>query len=117
MLGTMYLVHVEIRHTDDSDLPTEATRLILDSCLPGEGVEHVVAHAAAGGSPVVGLFVLAPDVEEAERIASAVCLRAFAAHPELAGFALRRCGARLVPDFYDLQFRPDHDGRDMPGHE
>ncbi|MEV3853183.1 hypothetical protein AB0J38_02530 [Streptomyces sp. NPDC050095] len=113
----MYLVHAELRHADNSGLPAEAARLILDSRLPDEGIEHVVAHVDTAGGPVVGLFVVAPDVEEAERIAGAVCLRALTSRPELAGFVLRRCGARLVPEFYDLQFRPDRDGRDMPGHD
>ncbi|MEV3859122.1 hypothetical protein AB0J38_33015 [Streptomyces sp. NPDC050095] len=113
----MYLVHAELHHLDSSDLPAGAARLILETGLPDEGVEHVVTHVDVCGVPVVGLFVLAPNLAEAERIAGRVCLRALASCPELDGFALRRCGARLVPEFYDLQLRPDHDGRDMPGHD
>ncbi|MFF2847349.1 hypothetical protein ACFVT5_13535 [Streptomyces sp. NPDC058001] len=112
----MYLVHAELRRTDNAPLPSDAVRLILDSRGPDEGVEHVVVHAGTeDGGPLVGLFVVASGVEEAERVATRVCLRALDDQPELAGFALTGCAVRLVPGFFDLQFRQEPGGQDMPG--
>jgi len=116
MLEGMYLVHAELRRADNAPLPPGAARLILDSCRPGEGVEHVTVHAdAAGGGPLMGLFVLAGTVEEAERVAADACQRALETHRDFEGFTLLRCAVRLVPDFYDQQFERGDAGRDMPG--
>ncbi|MFK0223873.1 hypothetical protein ACIQWN_37555 [Streptomyces vinaceus] len=109
----MYLVHAELRPAAGADLPPRAAELIADCAEPGDGVEHVVFHARAQPGPVVGLFVRAEGVAGAERAAEAVCRRALAAQPGLAGFALRRVGVRIVPGFYDQQIRDDPDGRDM----
>ncbi|MFF2013147.1 hypothetical protein ACFVWY_29310 [Streptomyces sp. NPDC058195] len=111
----MYLIHAHFSHACRIPLPAEAAQLIRDGCEE-QGIEHAVVHPTAeGNDSLVGLFVLAGSVEEAENLAARACRRALAGHAELAGFTLASCDVRLVPDFYDQQFRPGPDGRDMPG--
>jgi hypothetical protein len=115
MLGLMHLVHVELRRTGHALLPPGVARLVLGLCGPDEPIEHVAVHGDTGGDPVLGLFVLAPSVAAAERLAAAACRRALATLPEPAGFMVGRCGVRLVPQFYDQQLFGDPDGQDMSG--
>ncbi|MFE6664425.1 hypothetical protein ACFVFH_12840 [Streptomyces sp. NPDC057697] len=110
----MYLVHAHFSHAHHIPLPAEAAQLIWDGCAE-RGVEHVVVHSAMErDDSLVGLYVLARSVEEAEGVAARACRRALDEHVELAGFRLTSCGIRLVPDFYDQQFRRGPSGRDMP---
>ncbi|MEV6682699.1 hypothetical protein AB0N09_38420 [Streptomyces erythrochromogenes] len=113
----MYLVHAELRSEAGAALPAHTDRLIAEAAHPGEGIEHVVVHEDVGFGSLVGLFVLAATVEDAERTAASVCGRVVRTQPELAGFQLRRCSARMVPGYYDRQISGPRDGRDMPRHD
>ncbi|MEV0381744.1 hypothetical protein [Nonomuraea sp. NPDC050643] len=110
----MYLVHAELRPKDGGIPPEHTGQLIFGCRRPADGIEHVVLHADGSDGGLVGLFVLAPSVEEAEHTAAAVCRRALDSSPELAGFLLGRCGVRIVPEYYDQRFRDGDHGRDMP---
>lgn len=116
-LGVMYLVHAQLLRAGDAVLPEHAAWLISDCSSPDDGIEYVVIHSDTEPGPLVGMFVLAPQVEAAERTAATVCQRALDTLSELAGFTLQRCAARLVPCYYDQQSRNGEDGRDMPRHE
>ncbi|MFI0719526.1 hypothetical protein [Streptomyces sp. NPDC021224] len=111
----MHLVHVELHRTGHALLPPGVAGLVLRLCGPDEPIEHVAVHPDAVTGPVLGLFVLAPSVAAAERLAATACRRALAALPEPTGFTVGRCGVRLVPQFYDQQLSPGPDGQDMSG--
>ncbi|MGW6263045.1 hypothetical protein [Streptomyces sp. NPDC055085] len=95
----MRLVHVRIRCPEGEILPQNAVWLIGRSAQQREGVEHVAFHPDAANGPVLGLFLTASGVAEAERAAEAVCRGALADHVELAGFGLTVCDVALVSVF------------------
>ncbi|MEU5161184.1 hypothetical protein AB0G74_16465 [Streptomyces sp. NPDC020875] len=113
----MYLVHAELRQEADAVLPGHADQLITDCADSDDGLEHIVVHPQAADGTLVGLFMLASTVEEAELRAARVCRRALETQPELEGFALLGCGVRLVPGLHDQLLHEDPDGQDMPRHD
>ncbi|WP_405021639.1 hypothetical protein OHV05_36040 (plasmid) [Kitasatospora sp. NBC_00070] len=72
------------------------------ACL-AEPVEHVVVHHSHVPGPVVGLFMAAPSLAEAEHTALEICRRAVADHPALRGISVVSCGAVLVPGPWDAE--------------
>ncbi|MFE3206335.1 hypothetical protein [Embleya sp. NPDC059237] len=97
----MYLLHARLRVPNGCELPPEASRFVLSSALPEDGLEHVSVHAHAPGGPVLGLFLIAPDLGVAEAAGRRVCERALAADGPLAGFVLAGVAAGLVPQAFD----------------
>jgi hypothetical protein len=95
----MYLVHAQFHSATGAPWPARSAALFSCCARDDDGLEHVSAHPDAPGGPVVGLFLVAPDLDRAETAAAQLCRRAAAHHPELAPFRLLSCGVVLVPDF------------------
>ncbi|MCX4784187.1 hypothetical protein [Streptomyces sp. NBC_01264] len=113
----MYLVHAELCCGAGAALPVHADRLIADAADADEGLEHVVVHEDEAAGLLVGLFILAATVEDAERLATLLVTRAVESVPELAGFTVGRCGVRMVPGYYSRQVTENPGGLDMPRHD
>ncbi|WP_219670170.1 hypothetical protein [Streptomyces bambusae] len=97
----MYLIHLKLRLEADRLLPSGTADLVRAAARPGDRLEHVTVHPDAPGGPVLGLFLLADRLEQAEEAADALCRRALAASPELRGAALLDRQVGLVPQYYD----------------
>ncbi|MFF2145433.1 hypothetical protein [Kitasatospora sp. NPDC058190] len=115
----MYLIHARLGPADGALLPPDAARVFASFARPAERVEHVVVHRDHVSGPVVGLFVAAASLAEAELSASEVCRRAVAEHPALRGVSIVGCGAVLVPGPWGREWTspaPDPPGfADPPG--
>ncbi|MCX4526470.1 MULTISPECIES: hypothetical protein [unclassified Streptomyces] len=99
----MYLVHAGLRASaPGAQFPVAAAELIR-SVADADGLpaEHVSAHPHALPDPVVGVFLLADSLGEAERRAEALCRRALDVVPALRGWTLTRVGAPLVTPYYE----------------
>ncbi|WP_326786403.1 hypothetical protein [Streptomyces sp. NBC_00151] len=99
----MYLVHVllDVTHWP---LPSELSDFVRSCAENSERIEHVTLHEEAG--PVLGLFVSAPGIEEAERSALAVVERAVRRHEGLAGVSVVSYGVPLVASYYERMGDP-----------
>ncbi|MGW8353113.1 hypothetical protein [Streptomyces wedmorensis] len=92
----MYLIHARLQPPGAQLLPEDAAVRALALALPEERVEHVSAHPDALPLPVLGVFLLAGSLAEAESGTTALCLRLLARHPALAGWHLRTAEAPLL---------------------
>ncbi len=98
----MYLIHVALRPTTPTAvLPRTAGDLLLAVALPDERIEHVVLHPCASPCPVLGVYLLADCIEDAEERATEFCRRALAALPALAGWEPGSAEVPLVGPFYE----------------
>ncbi|MFD9537837.1 hypothetical protein [Streptomyces sp. NPDC060010] len=94
----MYLVHAHLRPpVPGAALPTRLPALAHAAARPEDAVEHISVHADALPDPVIGLYVLADSLPQAEAAAGAVCARLLDGHPELLGWRLVRAEVPLVP--------------------
>ncbi|MEU1816298.1 hypothetical protein ABZ543_14035 [Streptomyces roseifaciens] len=85
----MYLVHVGLRRPRrTTELPAEIGELVLSRALPRERIEHISVHPHARPHPVLGVYLLADRLEEAEAHAEQACRRAIARCPQLAWWEL-----------------------------
>ncbi|MFE0701553.1 hypothetical protein [Streptomyces sp. NPDC058872] len=96
----MYLVHVHMRRPAGASVPEEIGSWVADAAVPG-GVEHVAVHTAACGHPVLGVFLLAGRLEEAEEAALTACRRMLDRRPELAGWRVVEGHVPLLAPVYD----------------
>jgi hypothetical protein len=97
-----YLNHAARRPPYASaELPPNPDVLLRSLAAPAEPVEHVSVHPDAAPDPVVGVFVLADRLEDAERRAATLCRRAVDTTAELRGWTYRRVGAPPVVPFYE----------------
>lgn len=108
----MYLIHVHVRLPNAADLPESAGRWVRACALVEERVEHVAVHAQATPYPVLGVYLLADCLEQAEANAAHVVTRALDSEPALHGWHLVRAQAPLVAPFYERLL----DGSAAPGH-
>ncbi|MFD0266803.1 hypothetical protein ACFVGY_09435 [Streptomyces sp. NPDC127106] len=92
----MYLIHAQFQAPLGSTLPADAARRALALAQAGEGVEHVSAHPYAEPHPVLGLFLMAPSLREAEGRAAGVCRRLLREHTGMSGWALVRAEVPLL---------------------
>lgn len=94
----MYLVHAHLRRSaQGGELPSDLRALVYESARPEDGVEHVSVHGDdASSEPVLGLFLLADSLAQAEENAAAVCARLLGTHPDLSGWILQRAEAPLL---------------------
>ncbi|WP_224284807.1 hypothetical protein [Streptomyces sp. LS1784] len=98
----MYLVHTVLRPDAPSRaLPVDARGILLAAVLPGDRVEHLVVHPDALPDPVLGVYLVADSLAEAEGRAAAFCRRALAAVPAFAGWSAAGTAAPLVAPFYE----------------
>lgn len=92
----MYLVHLAL-----TPPPSGATASSQDLCAAfrrygsTEGLEHVSAHACACPRPVVGLYLRAASLTQAEAMARAIWSRA-SVSPALTGWLLYSSGVVLL---------------------
>ncbi|WP_157537952.1 hypothetical protein [Kitasatospora azatica] len=99
----MHLVHVELHPpVPGLLLPPGIATLIRTAAVPHDQVEHVVVHRPALGAQVLGVFLVAERLEEAEARAEALCRRLLTELGELGGWALGRVGVPLIAPFYEL---------------
>ncbi len=92
----MYLIHAQLSAPPGGFLPSDAARRALALARPGERVEHVTAHPDAVPDPVLGVFLVAESLTEAEALAAVLCRRLLNTHTALAGWGLRRAQAPLL---------------------
>lgn len=104
----MYLVHARLLPHPHKPLPTDAAALVQRASRSGDGVEFVVAHTVAPGTSVLGFFVLASSLAEAETAASKVCRRALSMYEAFRGFGMLSCGTVMPAAYYErLLDEPD----------
>jgi hypothetical protein len=101
----MYLIHARLTGPPGLELPDDLKARLRAQVTGATSIEHVTPHPDALGGPVLGLFVAAPSLAEAERAAEAACLRVLRSHPALAGCGLDRCGAAFVAPVFEAEFR------------
>ncbi|WP_371617027.1 hypothetical protein [Streptomyces sp. NBC_00454] len=97
----MYLIHLKLGLAADRFAPPGLGDLIRRAARPGEGLQHVTVHPDVPGGPVLGMFLTADRVEQAEVTAGLLCRRALATSPKLRGVTLLRWKAELVSPPYD----------------
>ncbi|MFD5655481.1 MULTISPECIES: hypothetical protein [unclassified Streptomyces] len=97
----MYLIHVHLALPEGALLPADTRQAIAAHVDEGDGVEHVSVHPHAVPCPVVGLYLLAESLEEAEARALEVCRRAVGRSPHWVGWEVVGAGAPLVAPYYD----------------
>ncbi|MET8629732.1 hypothetical protein ABZW30_39410 [Kitasatospora sp. NPDC004669] len=98
----MYLVHAALRPPyAGAPLPPDVGTLLRSLATREEAVEHVSVHPAAEPDPVVGVFVLADRLTDAERRVAELCRRAVSTAAELSGWTYGRVGAPMVTPYYE----------------
>lgn len=96
----MYLVHVHMRRPAGAPVPEGIGAWVGAMATPGH-VEHVAVHATTLAYPVLGVYLLADGLEEAEELALAACRRALADRPELTGWEVVEGFVPLLAPVYD----------------
>lgn len=99
----MYLIHVHLSSPDRAPLPDGVADLVRSVTIPEDRLEHVAVHPDAAPDPVLGLYLLADGLADAESRATVLCGRALAADAPLHGWSVARAGAPLVSPFYELE--------------
>ncbi|MFF9853756.1 hypothetical protein [Streptomyces litmocidini] len=92
----MYLIHVQLAAPADALIPDGIGAEALRLALPEERVEHVCLHPKGPRGPVLGVYLLAESLAEAEERAAVLCERLLAHHPGLAGWSPRRAEAAFL---------------------
>ncbi|MGV9791213.1 hypothetical protein [Streptomyces sp. NPDC003435] len=93
----MYLIHAHFRAHVAMAVPSaQFAELVLAHVRAGGGVEHVSAHFPLPGTPVLGFWLLAGTLREAETRTRSLCERALEASAELSGWTLLRAEAPLL---------------------
>ncbi|WP_448318812.1 hypothetical protein [Streptomyces sp. CO7] len=110
----MYLIHARLTGPPGLELPDDLKARLRAQATGEISIEHVTPHPDAQGGPILGLFVTAPSLDEAERAAKDACLRVLRSYPDLAGCGLDRCGAAFVAPVFEAEFRW-RPGRGSPG--
>ncbi|MFF8381051.1 hypothetical protein ACF07V_33510 [Streptomyces sp. NPDC015661] len=112
----MYLIHAALGPLGpDAVLPPRLSDLLLSAARPDERVEHVVTHIHARPHPVVGVFLLAGSLNDAEARGEALCRRVLETQPSLEACELMGATVPLVAPFYErLLSSPGHGGQNRP---
>jgi hypothetical protein len=112
----MYLLHATLAGQGGRAVPHDTAALVAGSARPEDRLEHVALHlgdplggprSEPGSEPggdrraVLGLFLIADSLADAERTATELCLRALEECSELRGLRLLSCGAAMPPAYYD----------------
>jgi hypothetical protein len=92
----MYLIHAQLVAPTGQFLPKDVADRALILARPEEQIEHVSPHPDATPGPVLGVFLLAGSLSEAEARATALCRRLLTLHPGLAEWTLHRAQAPLL---------------------
>ncbi|MFE5538763.1 hypothetical protein [Streptomyces sp. NPDC056492] len=92
----MYLVHVHLgRHAHGDLLPGHAAADIAASVAGILGIEHIVVHSDARPHPIVGIYLHAKCLRDAESAATDAWMRATVAEPWLRQWEFLRAVAPL----------------------
>ncbi|PSJ27414.1 hypothetical protein B7P34_17675 [Streptosporangium nondiastaticum] len=97
----MYLVHVHLRAPEGAAFPEAAGEAVRRLARPEEGIEHVVDRLRAPAGPVLGVYVLADGLHQAEARAARACGRALAEIPAFRGWTLADAEVPLVSAFWE----------------
>ncbi|MER6632854.1 hypothetical protein ABT301_32315 [Streptomyces sp. NPDC000987] len=93
----MYLVHVSVRpRRGGTVLSPSVAGLIALACADRGGFEHVTVHADALPHPVLGLYLRADSLAEAETSADALWRHAALFVPQLRDWELVRAEVPLL---------------------
>ncbi|MGE7386412.1 hypothetical protein ACQKM2_13145 [Streptomyces sp. NPDC004126] len=92
----MYLVHTGLRAPCDASVPTDLRSLIRSRLGPDDGIEHVSVHPRALPDPVIGLYLCAGSLREAEDRAAGLVRLLLSRCPELAGWTPSRPEVPLI---------------------
>ncbi|GGN94040.1 hypothetical protein GCM10011579_093170 [Streptomyces albiflavescens] len=104
----MFLVHISLRpRWPAAEMPPSAAESIARSCTDRDGFEHVSVHPGAFPDPVVGFYVQAGSLEEAETAALSLWGHASSTVAELQAWEPTRAEVPL--------FRPDLQTDPPPG--
>ncbi|MGF1428630.1 hypothetical protein [Kitasatospora sp. LaBMicrA B282] len=98
----MYLIHAALRAPRPGvPLPADTVELLFSVTRPDERVEHITVHDHADAGAVVGVYLLADQLTEAEAVVAELCRRAVATVPALRDWTVPQVGAPLVAPFYE----------------
>jgi hypothetical protein len=115
----MYLVHLHLRRADGSpptSLPGPTGPAVRAAAWPADGVEHVAVHDDARPHPVLGVFLVADRLEDAEAGARRAWEHARDRHPWLREWTLVQAAVPLIAPLYEgLPDATDLPGRNRPG--
>ncbi len=93
----MYLVHVSIRQrSSGAALPHAAAELITRVCAGRGGFEHLSVHADARPHPVLGFYLRADSLAEAEAAAGSLWRHAALCVAQLSDWELVRAEVPLL---------------------
>ncbi|MFI8266763.1 hypothetical protein [Streptomyces sp. NPDC085665] len=92
----MYLVHAGLRAPRDAFLPADLRSLILSRLGPNDGAEHVSVHPHARPDPVIGLYLRAGSLVEAEEHAAILIRLLLSRCPELADWTPSRAEVPFI---------------------
>ncbi|MFE9976670.1 hypothetical protein ACFYRD_39745 [Streptomyces hirsutus] len=101
----MYLVHARLESNGHAKLPANTLSLVTRSARPDEHLQHAVMHSDGVTGLVLGLFLLAPTLAEAEHAAVALCQRALDENAVLQRFRLVSCGVAMPTSYYELMLQ------------
>ncbi|MER6450434.1 hypothetical protein DEJ51_17310 [Streptomyces venezuelae] len=88
-------------------MPSSAAEAIAGACAGRDGFEHVSVHPDALPHPILGFYLRADSLEEAESATLSLWCRAGSAVPELRAWEPVRAEGPL--------FRPDLEADPIPG--
>jgi len=115
----MYLVHLHLRRADGSPpgaLPEPIGAAVRAAAGAEDGVEHVAVHGDMRPHPVLGVYVVADCLADAEAGARRAWERARAHHPGLREWALVQAQVPLIAPLYEGLLDPARPpGRKRPG--
>lgn len=97
----MYLVHARLRGPAGTLLPDSVVTMVRSCAHIADGLECVVVHADARPHPVLGLYLIAEDLEDAESRAAGMCRRTVDRYPLMAGWELVDAQVPLIGPFYE----------------
>ncbi|MER6444107.1 hypothetical protein [Streptomyces venezuelae] len=92
----MYLVHAGLRAPRDTCAAIDLRSLIRSRLGPGDGAEHISVHPHARPDPVIGLYLRAGSLVEAEEHAAVLIRLLLSRCPELADWTPLRPQVPLI---------------------
>jgi hypothetical protein len=95
----MYLVHAHLMPPSPGrTLPPDVAVCARTHARPQDRLEHACAHPLAHPHPVLGVYLLADSLAQAESNAARLCRRVLSDCPALHGWTLLRAHAPLLLD-------------------
>ncbi|WP_405017021.1 hypothetical protein OHV05_07960 [Kitasatospora sp. NBC_00070] len=112
----MYLVHTVLTPgRTGGPLPDGAREILRAALRPEDRIEHLVLHSGAESAAVLGAYLLADSLAEAESRAALFCHHALSTLPQFAGWGAEPSTVPMVAPFYErLLAASGLDGRNGP---